>query len=67
MDSAVSRQPSTEGRLAGQELPLTSREQRLWFLQETFPEILVFPLLTGFHWRGPLEPRRLRRALAALQ
>ena len=47
-------------------LPLSSAQQRLWFLDQLEPERALYNLPLALHLRGPLDVDALQRALLAL-
>ncbi|MDY7096363.1 MAG: amino acid adenylation domain-containing protein, partial [Acidobacteriota bacterium] len=50
----------------GQAVPLTSAQERLWFLERLMPDTGLFNICRAFSLGGALEPRALARALGAL-
>ncbi|MFP2930911.1 amino acid adenylation domain-containing protein, partial [Pyxidicoccus sp. 3LG] len=58
--------PPLEPVSRGQPLPLSSAQQRLWFLARLEPGGLHYNVPFLLHWRGALEAAVLERALRAL-
>src|SRR5262249_39111741 len=47
-------------------LPLSSAQQRLWFLQQLDGRLVAYNLTDGLQLRGPLDVESLRRALETI-
>ncbi|MEM9491881.1 MAG: condensation domain-containing protein, partial [Myxococcota bacterium] len=48
------------------ELPLSSGQRRLWFLDRLVPGVPVYNMVFGLRMRGPMQRECLRRAMDAL-
>ncbi|HEU4324282.1 MAG TPA: amino acid adenylation domain-containing protein [Roseiflexaceae bacterium] len=50
-----------------QPFPLTSAQQRIWFLEQLTPGTSLYHIPMALRWRGPLQPELLGRSLDELR